>query len=153
MSNDLVEGRAFEPHIPEFKDEAALLRFTNHLRLNIIQTKTKNGSTIDQMDDDALKLVMSAADSIDRQVLTLARIQSDNENADMDRKVALMAARLNKSVVGNPYRLDGAIDSSAPIPAPDFAVLDAIETNDFEMEQGLSAETSADFMKKYEKDQ
>lgn len=153
MSDDAFEGRAFEPHIPEFRDEASILKFTRHLRLNIIQTKTKNGSQIGQMSDEDLKLVMAAASDIDRQVLSQMKIDADNENADQDRRVAIMAARLNKAVPGNPYRLEESdVVEGAAVPVPDPSILEAIEVQDFEMELGVSSQTSAEFMKKYERD-
>ena len=151
MSNELTEGHSFEPHIPEFRDEHALLKFTRNLRLNIIQTKTRNGGHIDKMTDEDLKLVMAAASDIDRQVLSVMKIDADNENSDQDRKVAIMAARLNKAVAGNPYQIaeDQVIDSVA-VPVPDPSILDAIEVADFEMELGVNNETSEEFMRRYE---
>lgn len=150
MSDINTEVPHFEPHVPEFKDENAVLRFTNNLRLRVIQTKTRNGANLDQLSDDDLEIVLRTANDIDRQVLTTLRIAADNENADMDRRVALMAAKLNKGVVGNPYRIDGPMPEGGSIPEPDTNIIDAVEVSEFAMEQGISTESSVEFMKKYE---
>lgn len=150
MSDINTEVPHFEPHVPEFKDEAAVLRFTNNLRLRVIQTKTRNGAKLEQLSDEDLEIVLRTANDIDRQTLTTMRIAADNENADLDRRVALMAAKLNKTVQGNPYRLDGPVPESATVPEPDTSIIDAIEVDAFAMEQGISTECSAEFMKKYE---
>lgn len=153
MSSDVIEGRAFEPHVPEFRDEASILKFTRNLRLTIIQTKTRNGANIDQMTDDDLKLVMTAASDIDRQVLSQMKIDADNENADQDRRVAVMAARLNKAVPGNPYRLEESdVIEGTAVPVPDPNLLGQIEVQDFEMELGVSSQTSEEFMQKFARD-
>ena len=81
----LMEDRPFEPHVPEFKDQNGVLRFTQNLRLQVIQTKTRNGAAIGAMSDEDTELVLKAANDIDRQAMTAMKLQSDNDNADADR--------------------------------------------------------------------
>lgn len=142
------EGR-FEPHVPEFKDEKAVLKFTQNLRLQIIQTKTHNGANIDALTDDDISIVLQAANDIDRQNLTAMKLKADDANADADRKVAMMAAMLNQKVVTNPFELKEAQADRAP-PAIDVAQLEIFEVSDDSMEIGIIEENSVDFFKRFE---
>lgn len=142
------EGR-FEPHVPEFKDEKAVLKFTQNLRLQIIQTKTQNGVGIDRLSDDDITIVLQAANDIDRQNLTAMKLKSDDVNADADRKVAMMAAMLNQRIHSNPYEVIGTSDNGT-LPQVDTSLLDAIEVSGDSMEIGIIEDNSVSFFKRFE---
>ena len=148
----LMEDRPFEPHVPEFKDQNGVLRFTQNLRLQVIQTKTRNGAAIGAMSDEDTELVLKAANDIDRQALTAMKLQSDNENADQDRKVAMMAAQLNMTLKRNPFELDHAAPDTDRIPQMDNSLLDAIAVSDLATEIGINNETSDVFLARFAKE-
>lgn len=150
MSDDAFADRPFEPHVPAFRDEGAILNFTNQLRLQIIQTKTRNGAGLDKLDDDSLKLVLAAANDIDRQVQTSQRLKAEDANADLDRKAALLVAKMAKLNTTNPYLLpdDKVVYRDPPeLPA---AILGECEVAETAMETGISQESYETFMQQFE---
>lgn len=139
----------FEPHVPEFKEDGGVLNFTQNLRLQIIQTKTRNGSQIGKMSDEDIETVLRAANDLDRQALTAMKLKSDNQNSDADRKVAMMVASLNLKLARNPFELPaGSVVDGAPPSVPDSVFSDSV-VPEYAMELGISNENSEEFMKKF----
>jgi len=143
-------GEYFEPHIPEFKDERAQLKFTQNLRLQIIQTKTRNGVEIQQLTDDDIDIVLRAANDIDRQSLASMKIAADDANADADRKASMMIASMYRQVTSNPFELQQP-NEDQPLPSVDNSILDQIPIDEGTMSIGIVDESSESFFKKFEK--
>jgi len=150
MSDDAFADRPFEPHVPAFRDESAVLNFTNNLRLQIIQTKTRNGAQLDKLDDDSLKLVLAAANDIDRQIQTSQKIKSEDANADLDRKAGLVIAKYSSMQTTNPFKLEESQVVHREAPSLPDEILNAIEVPEFALETGISQENSEAFMKQFE---
>lgn len=132
--------------VPEFRTEEERLDYTNQLRLRLVALQTDNGTRLPS-DKDSVLLINDLLNSVDKQSLARMKMRLDTQESNEDRRVALMVAKLNAGVVGDPFRVAQPIEGHVPV--IDDSVLEAIEVAEFSMEQGITNEQYATFSKKF----
>lgn len=132
--------------VPEFRTEEERLDYTNNMRLRLIAVQTENGKKLPE-DKDSVLLINDLLNSVDKQSLTRMKMRLDTQESNEDRRVALMVAKLNAGVRGDPFRVDTPIEGH--VPQIDEKLLEGIEVQDFAMEQGITTEQYVEFTKKF----
>lgn len=132
--------------VPEFRTEEERLDYTNNLRLRMVALQTENGTRL-PTDKDSVLLVNDLLNSVDKQALARLKMRVDTQESNEDRRVALMVAKLNAGMVGDPYRLQQPIEGHRPV--IEDAVFEALDVPEYAMEQGITSEQYVDFSKKF----
>lgn len=104
---------------------------------------------LSELDPKLLKVALSAAKDLDSQILTARRLDVENNNAQLDRDIALAIAKRseqNTRTQGNPFLRAGANNPNAV----DRSLLPTVERVDGEMAVGTSTETYNEFMTRVE---
>lgn len=123
-----------------FENAESALDYTQGLRKRLVDEMTKESLPIDK---DNRLLLLSSLNDIDKQVLMLKKIASDEKTADTDRKVALMIAKYNTKATRDQFAGNG----EGVIPEPNLDPLSPLEG---ETEIGLSSEDVTAFLTKFE---
>lgn len=147
MSEEVAINPAIAPiDLTQNSDE--LLKLTQKLRIQYI-----NSTLNDISDPKTAKAMLTAAKDIDSQILTIKRIDADNNNSEEDRQMAL---RLNRQTVelarltGNdPFRRQD-LNNKVPNSEGVLKELPNITVVPGQTEQGQTNETYADFMDRME---
>jgi hypothetical protein len=104
---------------------------------------------LSELDPKLLKVALNAAKDLDSQILTARRLDVENNNAQLDRDIALAIAKQseqNTRTQGNPFLRSGANNPSEV----DRTLLPTVERVAGEMDIGTSSETYSDFMVRIE---
>lgn len=120
------------------------LQYTQGLRMQALGELTADGKL--PTDEEGRIFLTKLLDGMDRQSLTLKRIEADNNNSQQDREVALMAAALSAKIArgGNPFRKTNGAAISTDGHLPEIEVIEG------QMDVGRSSETFRDFIAKVE---
>lgn len=132
--------------VPDLPTEEAKLDYTNNLRLMMVSSMTGNGKIV-PTDTDGVTLLNDLLTSVDRQALARMKMRLDTQESNEDRRVALMVAKLNMGVVGDPYRLTNPIEGHLPV--IDSEAFEVLDVPDYAMEQGITSEQYVDFTRKF----
>lgn len=132
--------------VPAFRTEEERLDYTNNLRLRLVAIQTENGKVLPS-DKDSVLLINDLLNSVDKQSLSRMKMRIDTQESNEDRRVALMVAKLNAGVRGDPYRVEQPIEGH--VPQIDEKLLEGIEVQEFAMEQGITTEQYVEFSKKF----
>lgn len=132
--------------VPEFRTEEERLDYTNNLRLRLIAIQTGNGIELPS-DKDSVQLINELLNSVDKQSLARMKMRIDTQESNEDRRVALMVAKLNAGVQGDPFRVATPIEGHAP--QIDENLFQGVEVPAFAMEQGITTEQYVEFTKKF----
>lgn len=104
---------------------------------------------LSELDPKLLKVALSAAKDLDSQILTARRLDVENNNAQLDRDIALAIAKRseqNTRTQGNPFLRAGANNPNTV----DRSLLPTVERVEGEMAVGTSSETYSEFMTRVE---
>lgn len=132
--------------LPVITNPKESLNYTQRLRMMMVARRTRNGTKVDD-DPESIEVLRALLNDIDKQTLAELKIKSDNQNADDNRRVAIMVANLNKQIHGDPNRvepIDGTVERLLDFDIPQ------VELAPGETAIGLESETIADFRAKTE---
>src|SRR5574343_533771 len=125
-----------------FDTSEEALDYTQGIRKRLVDELTKDHLPVDK--DSRITLLATLSD-MDKQTLTMKKINTDDKNAGIDRKVSLLLAKYNASATRDQFAHSG---DGGEIPDPNLDPLDAVAEG--EMAIGISSENVQSFMEKFE---
>lgn len=127
-----------------------LLRLTQLRRLGVVNAMLTPGPEHEHIDAKVAKVALSALDGIDKQILSLRRLEVDNKSADTDRQMALLLSQVANQRMreaGNPFKVaEGEVVNPTRSLAPPPEIVGEFEFQPEEMQVKRSDGNYHDFM-------
>lgn len=120
------------------------LQYTQGLRMQAVE-KLIAGGKLPETDEDRAHFV-KLLDGIDKQALTIKRIDADNANQADNRDIAIRCAEISSRIArgGNPFRKANGVSLDSTGQLPEITPVDG------QMEVGRTSETFTDFINRME---
>lgn len=128
------------------KNEETLLSYTQQQRVRIYESLSASNQLTDPK---VASVALKALEGLDKQTLTLKRLDIDQQGADNDKEVAVLlakAAEQRTREFGNPFRVSG-IQTTLPT-AKDVMLGEHVFTEE-ELEENTTRTTASKFLTTY----
>lgn len=126
-----------------------MLSFTQRMRMRLLNAQTSDGEKM-PTDVDSVNLVTGLLNDMDKQALTLMRMQQDKKIADESIIAEVILARItNATGADNPFRATNPAFVAQGEVVVDLTRLPTAETPAEKMEIGVKGQTYDDFIETY----
>lgn len=131
------------------------LEYTQGLRKKLISCYTSESGAISpevSQDPKMAKVFLSALDGMDKQNISTARLENEQDASAKDRELLLAQTKIIQNLArqtGNPFARASGNTKESMDPTALESQLPTIQTVEGQMDKGTSTETYEDFAKKF----